>query len=130
MKKISQILPLLALVLLVLPAVTFAQLTTGNATGMFSTFLANVTTFVSTILVPIVLALAFLFFIWGVFKFFIAGGADEEKRNEGKQLMIYSIIGFVLIVALYGIVNFVVGGLGFDNNSSDIVIPTAPTVAP
>ena len=44
--------------------------------------------------------------------------------------MIYSIIGFVLIVALYGIVNFVVGGLGFDADSADIVIPTAPTVAP
>ena len=108
----------------------FAEPGGGGAGSPFGLFGTGVIAFISTILVPLVLALAFLFFIWGVFKFFIAGGADEEKRNEGKQLMIYSIIGFVLIVALYGIVNFVVGGLGFDNNSSDIVIPTAPTVAP
>ena len=129
MKKISTAVSAL-LITLLLPAITFAQFTSGGAGGNFSTFFGNIRVFISTILVPLVLALAFLFFLWGVFKFFIAGGADEEKRNEGKQLMIYSIIGFVLIVALYGIVNFVVGGLGFDADSADIVIPTAPTVAP
>ena len=125
MKKISTTISAFLFALL-LPAITFAQFTTGNSTGNFSTFFNNIQVFVSSVLVPLVLALAFLFFLWGVFKFFIAGGADEEKRNEGKQLMIYSIIGFVLIVALYGIVNFIAGGLGLDGTPT-LVVPGVPS---
>ena len=128
MKKVFSFLSLSGVTLMV-PMISLAQGFDepggGGAGSPFGLFGTGVIAFISTILVPLVLALAFLFFIWGVFKFFIAGGADEEKRNEGKQLMIYSIIGFVLIVALYGIVNFVVGGLGFDGTTT-LVVPGVP----
>lgn len=67
-------------------------------------------------LVPLVFAIAILMFLWGVFNTFILGGGDEEKQTKGKQLMVYAIIGFVLMVSLWGIVNLVANIFGVDQN--------------
>ena len=34
--------------------------------------------------VPLIFAVAFIVFIWGVFKFFILGGGNEEQREGGR----------------------------------------------
>lgn len=67
-------------------------------------------------LVPLVFALAFLAFIWGLYRYFIAGSADEEKRKQGKQFALSGVIGFVIIFALWGIVNIVLNTFGFGND--------------
>lgn len=114
MKFLARLLPVLAL----MPAVALAQF------GSINNFFSNVVQFINNVLVPLVFAIAFLFFIWGVFKYFIMGGGDEGKREEGKQLMIYSIAGFVLMVSVWGIVNVISDGLGFDDEQ----IRTIPDV--
>jgi hypothetical protein len=100
---------------LVLPMFAFAQsLASGSGhAGQVGDFLKNVLGFINVILIPLILGIAFLMFVWGVFKFFILGGSDEEKQSEGKSLMIYAVAGFVLILSFYGIINVVVNGLGF-----------------
>ena len=67
---------------------------------------SGLTTLVNSFLIPLLLAIAFLMFIYGIFLAFIAGGSDPEKRKEGRNLVIYSIIGFVLIFSLWGIVSY------------------------
>lgn len=104
-----------ALLALTLPSVAGAQLDDGNAGG-FGTFVTGLTDLVNNFLIPFLIALAVLAFIYGVFQYFIAGGADEEKRAAGRQLMLYALIGFVAIVALWGIVNFLVDALGFESS--------------
>jgi hypothetical protein len=90
---------------------------TGNdaSAGGIGNLVENTLIIINDYLTPLVLGMAFLVFIWGVFKFFVLGGADEEKQKEGKSLMIYAIAGFVIIVSFYGIVQLVQGGLGLDN---------------
>jgi len=117
---------LLALGLFALPFATFAQTAAFNESSEFSNYLGAVITFIQNTLVPLVFALAFLFFLWGAFRYFIQGGADEDKRKEGKNLMIYAIIGFVLMVSIWGIVTFVARGLGFDDRNLDNIIPVVP----
>lgn len=116
---------LLALGLFALPLATFAQ-AVFNESSAFSNYLRAVITFIQGTLVPLVFAIAFLAFIWGALRYFVWGGADEEKRKEGKNLMIYAIIGFVLMVSIWGIVTFVSRGLGFDDRSIDEIIPKTP----
>jgi hypothetical protein len=65
------------------------------------------------VLVPLVFSIAFIVFLWGIFNFFIAGGADEEKREKGKQFMVWGFIGFFVMVSVWGIVNLMVGTFGF-----------------
>ena len=111
-------------VLYLLPVVALAQF------GKISTLGGNVAKFINDILVPLVFALAFLLFLWGVFKFFFWGGGDETKREEGKQLMLWAVIGFVLMVSIWGIVNLLSGDLLSGTRIDDPnlrTIPTAPT---
>jgi len=89
---------------------------------LFGTPFKGVTELINNFLVPLLLAAAFLMFVYGVFMFFVVGGSDPEKRKDGRSLVIYSIIGFALIFALWGIVSFVVGAIGGDGASTLKVI--------
>ncbi len=91
--------------------------------GPIGTVISNVVRIMNNVLVPAIFAIAFLVFIWGMFQHFILGGADEEAREKGKQLMIYGIVGFVLMLSLWGLVNVIAGGLGFGGAST----PVTPT---
>ena len=93
-----------------LPLAASAQLT-SSGTGKFDDIFSNLTTFINGTLVPFVMALAFLAFVWGMFRYFIAGGADEQKREDGKSLMIYATLGFVMIIVVWGIVNVISSSL-------------------
>ncbi len=122
MKILLRILP----VSLLMPLFTFAQTSqAGNFRG-FSAFINNILNFVNTVLIPAVFGLALLVFIWGMFTTFILGGHDEEKQAAGKSLMLYAIAGFVIMVSLWGIVNFIASSLGFAGEGLR-GIPVVPT---
>lgn len=80
-------------------------------------FIEDIILFIDYVLVPLVFALALIAFLWGIFNFFIAGGADEEKRDKGKQFMIWGFVGFFVMVSVWGIVNLLVGTFGFDRET-------------
>jgi hypothetical protein len=109
---VARALPALLLAVLALPVITLAADAPDFVGGEFGNFFTNVVSFMNGVLVPFVFALAFLVFIWGMFKAFILGGSDEAKQSEGKALMFYAIIGFVVMVSLWGIVNLVAEGFG------------------
>lgn len=106
-----------------LPAVAFAQPSADF--GGIGVTVTNAMQFVNGIVVPLIFALAFLFFIWGMFKYFIMSGANEENREQGKQLMLWGVIAFVAMVSIYGLVNVVAEGLGF-RQPEIIDIPDIP----
>lgn len=105
--------------LFLLPLVSSAQFQGNNLQSLAT----SVMTFINGVLVPLVIALGFLFFVWGMFNFFIAGSSNEENREKGKQVMIYSILAFVLIVAFWGIINLLVGSLGLTNTVPTVTTP-------
>jgi len=76
--------------------------------AVLNSFLSKV---VAEIINPIILllgALAFIVFLWGVFEFVLHAG-DETKRKEGKQAILWGIIGLVIIFGAYGIINLALG---------------------
>ncbi len=99
------------------PLVMFAQF------GEVDTFFTNISTFINNVLIPLLFAFALLFFIYGLFRYFILGGADEGNREKGRSIMIWSIVAFVMAVSIWGIVNAIAGGLSFDDNPP----PRTPT---
>lgn len=110
-----------AAAILFAPMFAFAQF--GEIDGFFD----NITSFINDVLIPLIFAIALLAFLYGAFRYFILGGDDSEKRKEGTQLMLYSIIGFVLMVSIFGIVNLIADGLGFSDDQTIENIPNAPT---
>lgn len=52
------------------------------------------------------LALALVYFLYGVFKF-IRGFDNSTTREEGKKHMIWGVVGLAIMVSVYGLLNVV-----------------------
>jgi len=91
-------------------------------------FIAGTNNFINAILIPAVLAIAFLVFTVNVVRFFIIGGTSEEGQKKAKALALYSVGAFVFILSFWGIVNLLTESSGLDNepcsnfSTSDYII--------
>ena len=54
---------------------------------------------------------AFVVFLFGVMEF-IRGASNEEKRKKGKDHMLWGIVGFVIMLGVWGIINILVNTFG------------------
>ena len=112
MKKIIYTFFWLALSISAIPA--FAATATD-----FKSLVSNV--FIGGILqpiVPLLIGLGVVVFIYGVLILMFSEGG--EKKEEGKQYMIWGIIGIFVMVSVWGLVNVISGSFKLDN--------TAPTI--
>jgi hypothetical protein len=66
-------------------------------------------------LVPILIGGAIIAFLFGVLRFVFNAG-KEDKRAEGRNFMIYGLIGIVVMVSVWGLVRFVMNTLGVTNS--------------
>lgn len=67
-------------------------------------FLSKVVTEIVNPIILLLSALAFVYFIWGVFTF-VRNAGDEKARSAGRQAIAYGLIGLVIIFGAYGIMN-------------------------
>ncbi|TSC69603.1 MAG: hypothetical protein G01um101456_90 [Parcubacteria group bacterium Gr01-1014_56] len=69
----------------------------------------------STVIINPILALIFaaglLVFIWGVVEFMWGLSNETGKKEEGKQHMLWGLIGMVIMVAAYSILTIVANTL-------------------
>ena len=61
-------------------------------------------------IVPFLIALAVVWFIWEVFQYTIAG--EEEKKGKAKSGMIWGIVGIFIMVSVWGLVAILQGTFG------------------
>jgi hypothetical protein len=120
MKKINIILG----IALFTPLVSQAQLTSGNG-GAFEELLRNILIFSNEVLIPFIIGLGFLVFVWGMFQYFIAGGANEESREKGRKLMVNAVLGFVVIIVFFGVINMLTSSTGLQGDTLRD-LPTVP----
>ncbi|MEI6480562.1 MAG: hypothetical protein WCO12_03535 [bacterium] len=73
-------------------------------------------------LVPLIIGFAMVVFLWGVLNY-IFHANDVEKRKEGKNFMIWGLIGLFVMVSLWGIVAALANSLNFH-----LVIPSLPNL--
>lgn len=64
-------------------------------------------------LVAILFAVGFAWFLWGVARF-IWKSEDETERAQGKQNMIWGLIGMFIMVSVFAIVQLVADTIGAD----------------
>ncbi|MHB8860303.1 MAG: Mbov_0395 family pilin-like conjugal transfer protein [Minisyncoccota bacterium] len=82
---------------------------------------------INSYIVPVLFAVAFLYFLWGVYKYFIYGADNESEREKGKQFVLWGIIGFVVILSVWGLVNMVMSTLGLESGGGSPPPPTFDT---
>jgi len=119
MKKTTIISASLFAALFLLPAMAFAQ-----SLGNIDNILQSVLRILQSTLLPIVAALALIYFFWGLAKFILSAG-DEEARKQGQRIMLWGVVALFVMVSVWGIVRFIGNAIGIGTDSS-VPIPQAP----
>lgn len=96
------------------PVLTFAA-----SDGIFK-FVSMIKALIEA-LIPIVIGLAVLAFLWGVLQYVIA--KDEDKQEEARGIMLYGIIALFVMVSVWGLVNILGDTLDLSNT-----VPDAPAI--
>jgi TRAP-type C4-dicarboxylate transport system permease small subunit len=78
---------------------------------VLQSFLAKVEQAIINPLIELIALAAFVVFIWGVVDF-IAGAANEEKRQKGQQHILWGLIGLVIIFGAKAIVTLLANTFG------------------
>jgi hypothetical protein len=78
-------------------------------------------------IVPVLIALGVLYFVWGVIQFVMAG--DEEAKTAGRDRIVFGVVGLAVIIGVWGLVNFLRNTFGLNNNTN-VQLPTVPVVIP
>jgi amino acid transporter len=112
--------------LLFAPALTFAQ-STGSANLTNIENLARSIGRIINILIPIVAALALLYFFWGLAQFILHSGEDDA-REKAKGQMIWGIVALFVIVAVWGLVGFIADALGLGSDVDNPAQQDIPSV--
>ena len=98
--------------LLAIPFMAFAAL---NAEGI----LIRISGLINTA-IPVVLALAVLYFFWGLAKY-VLNQSDEGKKEEGRNIMIWGIIALFIMVSVWGLIGILQRTFSIDPRENPII---------
>lgn len=82
---------------------------------------------INNILIPLAFALCLFYFFWGVAKYIRSGAGGEKAAEEGKQVMVWGIVGLFIATSIWGIITFIRTELGvpdIQNVSKDSAFST------
>jgi hypothetical protein len=83
---------------------TFAQYIGNSSTGVIG--------LLNLVVVPVIFALSFLAFVWGVINYFFLHSGDETKRAEGRTFVLWGLLGLIVLFSVWGFVNLLLSTLG------------------
>ena len=75
-----------------------------------------VTSLIQTYLIPMVLTLALIFFLWGIVKF-IYNQNNAEKRKKALSTFLFGVLALFVMLGILGIVQVVVNTFSPGTNS-------------
>jgi hypothetical protein len=110
-----------------LPSLASAQISVDGTGGPLADMLRNILTFGNEVVIPFIIGIGFLVFVWGMLQYFIFGGASDDSREKGKKLMISSTIAFVVIIVFFGAINMFTATTGLEGqklkNVPQVTVP-------
>ncbi len=110
-----------AMALALAPVVAAAQ-----SFDNFDSAIATITGWINS-LIPLLIGIAVLVFLWGVLKY-VTAGADEKKRKEGASLVGYGVVAIFVMLSVWGLVNVLISTFDLKNDIPTN-IPQVPTSA-
>lgn len=75
-------------------------------------------------LIPILIGIGVLYFLWGVIKYMTAG-TDSEKRKDGISGMAYGVLAVFIMVSIWGLVGFISSTTSIEQEQT-VTIPQVP----
>ena len=101
------------------PMAVFAQTVADQCAsvgaGTLNFIICRAAVLINTI-IPILITLGVVYFIYGVITYVIA--KDEDAKSRGRNVMIWGLIGLLVIVSIWGLVAILKNTFGVTNSSS------------
>jgi hypothetical protein len=91
----------------------------------FASTIGFFTCLISNSIIPFIFAIATVAFVWGVVNFFIIGGEEEAKREQGKQFMLWGIVSLAVMISFWGLVSILSNTFGVDGKILPSVAPVS-----
>lgn len=80
-------------------------------------FLTNLNNVVVGPALTLLFGVAFVIFVWGIVEYIRDSGSEAgEGRETGKRSMIWGLVGMIIMVSVYGIIQIIYGTLGVDTS--------------
>jgi len=79
---------------------------TNVAYASVDSFVSNINKLIINPLIILLFALAVVYFLYGVFEF-ISNQENEEKKTKGRSHMIWGIVGIVIMMGVFTILNMI-----------------------
>lgn len=86
---------------------------TNVAHANVDSFISNVNDNIINPLIVLLFGLAVVYFLFGVFQF-IANQENEQKKTDGKNHMLWGVIGIVIMMGVFTILNIVMDTFGIE----------------
>ena len=69
--------------------------------------------------IPVVFAIAVFAFFWGlvVYLFSLGGEADEKKQKQGRNLMVWGLVAFFVMLSVFGLISIIQQSFQLDKNT-------------
>jgi len=110
-------LPISSLTLLLVPVI-------ASAAGILDTI--NVANRILSAVVPLLITVALIVFIWGLIQYLLKVG-DEEQRRQGVQLMLWGVIAIFVMSSVWGLVALLQNTFSVQRNEA--IVPRAPDIS-
>ncbi len=68
------------------------------------------------IVIPVLILGAVAYFIWGIVQFI--GSHDAEEKSQARNTMVHGIIGFAVILGLWGLVNILLSTFNLNGSNA------------
>ncbi len=99
----------------------------GINTTLIGTYAGGITNVINNVLVPLIFTICVIVFLYGVAKAYIFSGGSDTARAEGHRLIFWGVIGFAVMVSVWGLVNIAIAILGTGGSPIAPPLPKIPT---
>jgi quinol-cytochrome oxidoreductase complex cytochrome b subunit len=129
MSNVQKFLGIVAVAALAVPEIAGAQFNVGG--GNLKNVFDEVMTLLNIYAVPFLIAVAVLYFLWGVLQFII-NADDEEARKKARNSIVAGLIGLVIMLSFWALVAFIQRSFNLENKNGRPPLPqvTFPTSKP
>ena len=99
----------------------------GMCAGSICGIATTVLYVINSVLVPVLFAIAFIVFLYGIAKAYIFSAGDPEEVKKGHKLLLWGLIAFAIMISVWGLVNVVANTFGLTGAYAP---PTPSSISP
>lgn len=84
----------------------------GGCSGSICGIASTILYIINSVLVPLIFAVAFIVFLYGIAKAYIFSSSEPEEVKKGHTLILWGLVAFAVMISIWGLVNIVANTFG------------------